>query len=161
MNDTLPHRADFLERLNEVLLRELEAVERVSSVTREEVTSDETRSEGKYDTRATEASYLARGQAWRIAELRQLVSWCSQLSPVAPSEQRACLGSLLLVETEACSIYFLAPVGGTSLTLNGEIVRLVSPQSPIGKAVLGLEVDDESHFESPSGPQSLVLVEVR
>ena len=61
MSDSLPPRPVFLARLNAVLAHELEAVERISSVTREEVTSDETRSEGKYDTRATEASYLARG----------------------------------------------------------------------------------------------------
>jgi transcription elongation GreA/GreB family factor len=160
MSRTLPSREEFLARLNEVVLHELEAVERVSTVTREEVTSDETRSEGKYDTRATEASYLARGQAWRIAELRQLVAWCSQLSGAPPSERRACLGSLLLAEAATSSLYFLAPVGGTRVRVQGKTVRLVSPQSPIGQALLGLEIDDETHFESPTGPQSLVLLEL-
>ena len=160
MSQTIPSRTEFLTRLNEVVLAELEAVERVSSVTREEVTSDETRSEGKYDTRATEASYLARGQAWMIAELRQLMSWCSQLSEAPPSERRACLGSLLHVETVTSALYFLAPVGGTTVFVQEKTVRLVSPESPIGRALLGLEIDDETHFESPAGPQCVVLLEL-
>ena len=160
MSRSLPPRTSFLETLRAQLHQELEAIERVSSVTREEVTSDETRSEGKYDTRATEASYLARGQAWRIAQLRQLVSWCSQLSDTPPSTEYACLGSLVLVETDDLFLYFLAPVGGTKITLNERVVRLVSPQSPIGQTMLGMQVDDEGLFESPSGPQPLALIEV-
>lgn len=160
MSDSLPPRPVFLARLNAVLSHELEAVERISSVTREEVTSDETRSEGKYDTRATEASYLARGQAWRIAELRQLASWCAQLSDTPPSTERACLGSLILVEAETSAMYFLAPAGGTALTIEGRTVRLVSPQSPLGQALIGMEIDEETQFNSPSGLQSLVLLSV-
>ena len=47
---------------------ELSAMESLAGDARDEATSGETKSEGKYDTRATEASYLARGQAWRIVD---------------------------------------------------------------------------------------------
>ena len=66
----------------------------------------------------------------------------------------------MLVETDDLFLYFLAPVGGTKITLNERVVRLVSPQSPIGQTMLGMQVDDEGLFESPSGPQPLALIEV-
>ncbi len=51
-----------VEAFRTVLTEELSAVERVAAMARDEVSSEETKQEGKYDTRATEASYLARGR---------------------------------------------------------------------------------------------------
>ena len=59
-----------IEAFRASLSTELDAVERVAAMARDEASSAETKQEGKYDTRATEASYLARGQAERIVALR-------------------------------------------------------------------------------------------
>ena len=158
MSFPLPSRARFIEQYNIALMGELHALERVSDVTREEVTSDETRSEGKYDTRSTEASYLARGQAWRIAQLRQLVAWADQLSTTPPSNTVVCLGSLAQIESEEIAHYFVAPAGGTRITVDEQTVRVVSPDSPLGKALIGIGVDEDFQFESPAGTQSMCLL---
>ena len=160
MSQSIPHRLQVIEAFKSALATELTALERVSSVTREEVTSDETRSEGKYDTRSTEASYLARGQAIRIADLRQLVAWAATLTAVPPSKELVCLGSLVVAESTTEALYFLAPAGGTRIVIEDHTIRVVSPKSPLGKALIGAEVDDEVQFESPTGIQTLCLLHV-
>jgi transcription elongation GreA/GreB family factor len=162
----LPARASVVECLRAATAQELEALERVSAVTREEVTSDETRSEGKYDTRSTEASYLARGQAWRIAAARQLNAWFQALPDTLPTEnKRAHLGSLVAIQCESnepptIDVLFLAPVGGTRVNIGDLCVRVISPDSPLGRVLIGLEEGDAFQFNRPAGQGEFTLLEV-
>jgi len=130
---------------------ELAAIERVSAITREEVTSEETRSEGKYDTRATEASYLARGQAWRIASLRQLAAWLDALPDSPPQSGVVCIGSLVVLEGDDVEFLLLGPTGGSKVTTDGVVVRLISPESPVGAKVVGLQAGDDFEVKRPNG----------
>ena len=70
-----PDKDRIVAALLEQVQAELDGMEAVAEAARDEATSSETKAEGKYDTRATEASYLARGQAWRIVSLRKQVAW--------------------------------------------------------------------------------------
>ena len=58
-----PDKARIVAALLEQVQAELDGMEAVAEAARDEATSSETKAEGKYDT-PTEASYLARGQAW-------------------------------------------------------------------------------------------------
>lgn len=162
----LPARISVVQCLKAATAQELEALERVSAVTREEVTSDETRSEGKYDTRSTEASYLARGQAWRIAAARQLNAWFQSLPDTLSTEdKRAHLGSLVAIQCESndpptIDILFLAPVGGIRVDVGDLCVRVISPESPLGRVLVGLEEGDEFQFKRPAGQGAFTLLEV-
>jgi transcription elongation GreA/GreB family factor len=162
----LPARALVIQTLKTAIATELAALERVSAVTREEVTSDETRSEGKYDTRSTEASYLARGQAWRIAAARQLNAWFQSLPDATPSTAgRAHLGSLVAVlceenNTSTTDFLFIAPVGGTRVAVNGHRIRVISPDSPLGSVLMGLSQGEDFEFTRPAGKAEFTLVEV-
>ena len=79
-----PDKARIVAALLEQVQAELDGMEAVAEAARDEATSSETKAEGKYDTRATEASYLARGQAWRIVSLRKQVAWLSSGAPFDP-----------------------------------------------------------------------------
>lgn len=153
----IPRKADVIAALRQSVAEELAAMERVAAMSRDEVSSDETRSEGKYDTRATEASYLARGLAVRILELRQLSAWFESFNP----EQRcvaACVGAL--VELEGGELLLLAPVGGGKVSVGGRAVSLVSPASPLGEALLELEAGDSVEIETPRGARSREVLRV-
>ena len=162
----LPARSLVVQHLQTATAQELAALERVSAVTREEVTSDETRSEGKYDTRSTEASYLARGQAWRIAAARQLNAWFQSLPDTLPTkDKRAHIGSLVAIQCESnepptIDVLFLAPVGGTRVDVGDLCVRVISPESPLGRVLIGLEEGDEFQFKRPAGKAEYTLLEV-
>ena len=148
-----------IQSLRDKLVSELEAVESVAAATRSEVGSDETKQEGKYDTRATEASYLARGQAWRVAELRQLVAWFSALE--ARPMETATVGALVEVEGPRTELLFIAPVGGAKVEVDGRTVRVVSTASPLGSALAGLEEGDGFEVDTPRGRVDYEVLSVR
>ncbi len=107
----------------------------------ESATHEEARSEGKYDTRGLETSYLATGQAKHAAELQESLAALKQLSPpeFGPDSPIA-LGALVTVlSTSGREVYFLAPgIGGLEIDDgNGNVVTTISPKSPLGRELIG------------------------
>lgn len=149
-------KQQVVEALRVALRDELAAVERVAAMARDEVGNSETKSEGKYDTRSTEASYLARGQAWRVVELRRLVAWIEAFEP-QPREQ-VTIGALVRVEPGGW--LFLAPVGGHTVSVGDQRVRVISPASPLGQAMGELEAGDAFEVETPRGEIDHEVLEV-
>jgi transcription elongation GreA/GreB family factor len=115
---------------------------------REESISEESRAENKYDTHAQEAAYLAEGQARLAAELAVgIAAWRSLTLPL-PGHYRVQLGSLVtLAAGSRVDLVFLGPSNG-GLTLDaastGESreVTVITPTSPLGRALLGRTVGD-------------------
>lgn len=131
---------------------ELAGVESMAAMARDEATSAETKAEGKYDTRATEASYLARGQAWRIAELRKLSAWLATERACAPLATPAVqVSALVSVEGARSEWLYVAPIGGGKATVDGFTVSLISLASPLGSAMEGLEEGDAFEVQTPNG----------
>ena len=120
---------------------------------RDEASNSETKQEGKYDTRSTEASYLARGQAWRIVELRELLLWAQGFDPSAPLPEpaQARIGALVQLRGASDPLIFLAPVGGPKLVVDGHEVAVISLRSPLGAAMVGLGAGDSFEVAIPSG----------
>jgi transcription elongation GreA/GreB family factor len=147
-----PNKADVVAGLQAQVQSELESLESLAAMARDEATSPETKSEGKYDTRATEASYLARGQAWRITELRQLLAWLHSDTAVADlAEPLVQVSALVRIEGARSEIVFVAPIGGGKTTVGDETIRLISPASPLGEAMAELELGDAFEVDSPRG----------
>jgi len=144
-------KPDVVEALHKALQDELQAVESVAAMARDEATNSETKAEGKYDTRATEASYLARGQAIRVAELRRLQAWYERLDSEGPAPDRVRLGALVEIEGERSEYFFLAPSGGGGVEVGGHRVRVISLSSPLGSALVDLESGDAFEVDTPRG----------
>lgn len=113
----------------------------------EAATDEETVPEHKYDTLALEASYLAHGQAMRVQQCEQeLVQMRDLALPLATEDAVIRLGHLITVldDKEAEQHFFLAPcAGGLQVQHDGELVRLITPQAPIGRALQGKQTGDE------------------
>jgi transcription elongation GreA/GreB family factor len=122
---------------------ELDGVERMAALATAEATSSESKSEGKYDTRATEASYLARGQAERVGALRRLVSWFEQ--DIVVQTNRVAIGSLAHVDDDGTQAWWLMlpDGGGRKINVDGTTVVILTPISPVGGEMIGAEVGDE------------------
>lgn len=150
MSVPIPDKQAVVEALARALQEELAAVERVAAMARDEASSGETRSEGKYDTRATEASYLARGQAWRVVELRRLAAWFARLDPTRQCTQ-AEAGALVLLGGHRRTLALIAPVGGPTAAVEGWRVGTLSLRSPLGQALEDLEADDAFEVDTPAG----------
>ena len=134
---------DRKSRLRDLLAQELAAqrdkVAQAQRTSAQGVTHEDARAEGDKDMRATEASYIARGQAMRVEALeadygRVLTMPVRAFAPDAP----IALGALVTVQGEREQRMFLAPAGGgAALSLAGESIQVVTPVSPLGRALLG------------------------
>lgn len=140
--DSALRKPVVLARLIDTLRAEADAAEREARAAYEAATDADSRAENKYDTRSLEASYLARGQARRVAELTEAVAAFAALAPVA--DGRVGLGSLVcLGEGRGADWYFIGPAaGGTEVTVDGVSVMVVTPGSPLGGKLVGLREGD-------------------
>lgn len=119
---------------------ELAVVLRAAEAAREAATHEESKPEDSHDTRGLEASYLAGAQAGRAEELKRLVTVYRHMElrefkegePIAP-------GALVELDLDGRrSHYFLvAEGGGLSVSAGGQKVLVITPQAPLGEALLG------------------------
>jgi hypothetical protein len=125
-----------LERLVEELRLRRQAAESA----RTEATDEESRSEGKYDTRGLEASYLARGHALSIADLEADLATLRSLTLPAGDDSVAGPGQLIEVSIAGQpEWYFILPcAGGREIVMEGHTVTVVTPSSPMGQKLGGL-----------------------
>jgi transcription elongation GreA/GreB family factor len=123
----------------------------------EGATNAEARPENDKDTRGLEQSYLARGQAQRVAELEAAVADTSAL--VLRELRAVAQTALVTVEEDDSEVtFFLAPHGGGTVLAGG--VQVVTPSSPLGAALLGKRVDDEVEVRLPGRVRTLVIVAI-
>lgn len=107
-------------------------------------THEEARPENDKDTRAIEASYLARGQAARVEALGETLTRLRflDLRPRTEVVEVGCLVELVMDEREG--LYFLVPMGGgEEIEVEGATVRTLTPAAPLGRALLGRRVGDD------------------
>jgi transcription elongation GreA/GreB family factor len=156
-----PDKERVLAALRDASARELAAAARMTEAAREEATGSESRAENQYDTRATEASYLAAGQGRRWADLRAFADWLEQVDPRAAAP-RVGLGALVGVWRAGATEWVLvAPEGGRSVVVDGVEVRLVSARSPAGEVLEGLEEGETTEVDTPRGPVEIRVARVR
>jgi transcription elongation GreA/GreB family factor len=123
---------------------------------------EEAKPENDKDTRALEQSYLARGQAERVEELRAAVAE-ALATPITPtgSAGRVALGALVRAAFSdgETAIYWVAPSGGGTV-LQGGRVRVVTPRSPLGRALVGRVKGDEAEVVIAGKARAFELVSV-
>ena len=138
----------------------LDSAQRAHTAALEGATHTEARAENAKDTRGLEQSYLARGQAQRVAELDAGLAAVTALAVrrFAPGAPIA-LGALVTVDDDGePRRLFIAPHGGGSVLAGG--VQVVTPGSPLGRALLGKRIDDDAELRLPGGPRTVVVVDV-
>ena len=130
----------LLNRIIARLQSELDMLTQAALSTHAEATDEENKAEDKYDTRGLEASYLAIGQSKAAEEAAQAVAQFSALTARDfGSTEPVSLGALLLLESNGHSThYFMGPrAGGTEIEHEGHTVLVITPQSPLGRQLMG------------------------
>lgn len=142
----------LINQLLDVAKKELTALESAAQATHDYATDQDIKSEGKYDTRAIEASYLAQAEAKRVEELKLEIQILEEVELDSSKKYgEICIGALVeLAFNNVTKKYFLIPTaGGTVLEQDGDQVIVVSVFSPIGDAMLGLKSGDDFEVETP------------
>jgi transcription elongation GreA/GreB family factor len=143
------------------LSAELETVAGASREAREAATHEDARAEDQYDTRATESSYLADGQARHAAELREAIELYRVLGvrDFGPDEPIALAALVEIQQRKFRDLYFVGPRnGGVVVRHEGTEVMVITPQSPLGHEMLGRRAGDSIRLE---GGREASIVSVR
>lgn len=136
-------KVKFIAHIREKLLRDLAVLKDAARVTAEAATDEESKPENEYDTRALEASYLAGAQSKRIVETEELLVIYKHLEPktFGPNDP---ISSTALVEVEFNGknsfLFIMSKGGGVNVDFEGQRVQIITPNSPLGEALLGLKV---------------------
>lgn len=136
------------------------ALARVQQATVAGATSDEAKSEHSKDTRALEQAYLARGQAQRVEEVREGLARVAALPRRVFAEgEPIAVGALVEIEEEgATTILLLVPHGGGIRLSGGE--QVVTPASPLGRALIGRTSGDSIEITVAGRPRALRVRDV-
>ncbi len=129
-------------------------------------TDKENIAENKYDTLGLEASYLAQGQAKRVAECEQNIAAFKDLLPLDNSEPFViCIGSLVVLQQEdnrhetkhpsGQQYFFIGPTaGGLKVNYLDKEIIIITPTSPVGINLLGKHIQEQ--FELQRGSQTKI-----
>lgn len=126
----------------------------------EGATHEEARPENDKDTRGLEQSYLARGHAQRVAELESGLAAVAAMQPRAhPPGAPISSGALVTVSEhgERRRLWIAPHGGGLTLLEGGQPVTVLTPSSPLARALLGKRVDEECELGSGQGTRTLEI----
>ncbi len=144
----LPNKDALHAELVATLTAEHEALVSAQRTSAEGVTHADARSDGSKDMRATEASYIARGQAQRVQALHADLERVSAM-PIKGFGAEDPIALSALVELDGDKVVLVAPAGGGTVLAGGR-VRVVTPQAPIGRALIGARQGDLIELEAQS-----------
>ncbi len=153
------NKQDLLQQITAALRAELDTCLNAARASSAAATDPDSKAENKYDTRSLEASYLARGQAFRVTELQEALHAFETLSPrrFEPGDAIG-LGALVILQGgDGESFYLLGPAaGGTEVNCEGTEVLVITPASPLGQNLMGRRVGDKARL--PGGEMKVTAV---
>lgn len=139
------NKKQLVEQIIVMLEKEIGALKAAALETYAAATGEESKPENKYDTFALEASYLAGAQAKRVVDIENSLAVYKTLEIKAFTEKSRIESTAVVeVDLDGKTLHvFIVPAKG-SLTLNfeGVHIQVITPQSPLGEALLGLRVGD-------------------
>ena len=143
-------KSKILKALLEELETELRGQLAAQAMAAEGATHAEAKAETKWDTCGLEQSYLARGLAkqfetlaMQVEELRAFVPHGFSGKPIGP-------GALIEAEADGDPIMFilLNCGGGIELMVEGHEITVITPESPVGAAMLGKKKGESYSFRA-------------
>jgi len=144
------NKAAILTAIMDALRAEFDTLQSTSQKTRAAGNDDESKAEGKYDTRSTEDNYLADGLARQANGAAQAgAAYEDFAAPVFGPDSRIDVGALVeLAFPDETRWFFLGPAGGgTEVICDGIPITVLTPESPLGRQLIGLKTGDST--ESP------------
>jgi transcription elongation GreA/GreB family factor len=134
-------REGILLQLRQELARQTSA----AAASRDEAISEESRAENKWDTHSQEAAYLAEGQAKLAAEISaNLELYATIPMPNFTPDDPVAVGAVVELGNGGESAwYFIGPrAGGLEVAIAGRNILVLTPQSPLGRQLIGKRQGD-------------------
>jgi transcription elongation GreA/GreB family factor len=154
----------ILNKIIALLKEDLKILTAAARTAHAAATHEECLPDNKYDTTGLEASYVAQGQANRAQEIRHALE-TYKVMVLQPFDEEAPIRLTALVSLEDlngnCRKVFLGPeAGGLKLMDGDEDYIVITPESPLGKALLGKVCDDEIDIGQGEAQKSYTIIDV-
>jgi len=153
----------LVQKLVETLRAERDNADRLARDTAEAANHPEARPENDKDTRKLELSYLAQGQAARARELdATIATLLAQPLRAFAADEAIALGALVELESadKLERVLICSGGGGTSVDEERGTIRIVTPEAPLGRALMGKTAGDEIELVVGGRKRELVVVSV-
>jgi len=140
---------------------DITVAEQAVAVARDTATHKDCLGSSKYETMGTEASYLAQGQGVRLLELERAFAYFKQLQFSASAT--ISLSSIVVLEDEKGNHkhYFLAAdAGGLTVSYKKQNITVITPQSPLGHALMGKQAGDDVALKLAGKNTSYIIVDI-
>ena len=148
----------------EKLQLELSTAVAASQQAHDSATHSENIAANRYDTLAVEAAYLAHGQSTRIAELKQSIALYQHFQrPTFNSHTTIQLGALVCIEDDQGQQrrFLIGPTaGGLSIDSERGSIQVITPNAPLGQALMGKRVDDAVDWQINRRSASFSIVDI-
>ena len=144
------NKRTLVEKIIAHLAKEVESYARSARAAQAEATDEQSKAENKYDTRGLEASYLAHGQSRQAAEVEEAIAQFRGLELREFSAGEVIdVGALVELDGKSGSTrYFIGPrAGGTEIVHGGKSILVITPQSPLGRQLMGARAGDRLQIE--------------
>ncbi len=139
----------IIAAIRAALKKDFESFQQASQQTRQSGNDEQSQPDGKYDTQSTEANYLADGQARQAEEIAQAAS-CFEAMETRDFKtyHPIDLGALVEMEiNQQSQWFFLAPTsGGLEIQVENQEITLITPDSPLGKQIIGQYQGEQISF---------------
>lgn len=134
------NKQDLHQHCLKQLSDQTKALEAAARKTASIATDDEHKARSKYETFSLENSYLARGQARRVEEMRTALAAIRAMKVTTlPEDAEVQMGALMEVADERgeTELLWMVPAGGgEEIHMPDQVVLMLTPNSPLSKALL-------------------------
>jgi transcription elongation GreA/GreB family factor len=135
----------LFKALTDEISKNLELALNAAQATYDIATHEDNKAENKYDTRGLEASYLAGAQAARVRDLKETLGVIStlQIKNFSPNDKIAQTALISIEMNEKENTVLLLPKGGgQNFSFENEMIKVITPESPLGELLLGKSAGD-------------------
>jgi len=157
------NKKKLISYLAEKIAQELTAITEAAKNTYDVATHEDNKPENKYDTRGLEASYLAGAQAKRVVDMKEVLAIFENL-PIKNFTENDKITATALVEVllnDKTSFVLLMPKGGgQTVVFEDQSVQVITPESPLGKSLIGRLVGDVVVLEAGQKKREYEIVSI-
>jgi transcription elongation GreA/GreB family factor len=157
-------KSRILRQIIEELSRALETLAGAARVMHADASDEQNKAEDQYDTRGLETAYLASSQARQATETEQALAQYQSLKlEKFTAKMPIALTALIELESHGDrTFYFLGPKsGGIEVKVAGQEILVITPESPLGRELVGKKVGDRIKLQTRGPAQESRILSVR
>lgn len=155
-------KSDIIELILQQVAEALERQQRVYDQTCRDSVEAEGAMQSRHNTTKDEMARLANALMNNIIQTREAVEYFKQLEMQEQAPDTVTVGTLVRVRDEGeIGLYFIAEHGGAQEVQSQQgTVFVLSPHSPMGKALFGRQAGSCIELQVPSGTRTLNILSV-